>query len=318
MIKYWPNQQGIDLNKAVINIFYYIDNKLINNLSNNTKYVLHIDILDNYNKYKIMRIVLQEFKFLLLDLVELNLPLNDILEMKSQILIDLIEQAKQKFLQVKDLYYNKTYSIENNYIKNIYLQQNLLIEYLLIYFLFGSSFISCNRFPFNKLYTPQEHVQILLENFIIQLSNLVIFYFFDQLHELPKMQAVLKKYNLCNTNYLATRSIAIFKNNLIFQNISEFYIEQPKNIYNSKYRIFLISSQGIITKYIFISRINDLKKLSKIQLFLLLFLEIQDILIPKIENILLITTKIIFYTLINLLGNSFLILIRILIGHIPK
>lgn len=318
MIKYWPNQQGIHLNKAVINIFYYIDNKLLNNLTNNTKYFLYIDILNNHNRYEIMRLVLQEFKLLLLDLVELNLPLNDILNMKSQILLDLTEQVQKKFVQHQKIYLYRHYYNQSNYIKNTNLQQNFLLEYILIYFLFGSSFISYRSFPFNNLYTPQEHVQILLENFLIQLSNLIIFYFIDQIHELPYLQYLLQKYKLCNTNYFAIRSLAIFKNNLIFQNITEFYLEQPKTIYNSKYKVFLISSQGIITKYIFISRVNDLHKLSKIQLFLLLFFEIQDILIPKIENILLITTKIIFYTLLNLFGNSLIILARILIRHIPK
>ena len=318
MIKYWPNQQGISLNKNVINIFYYIDKKLLNDLSNNTKSFLYIDILNNCNKYTIMRIILQEFKLLILDLVELNLPLDDIISMKSQIIIDLTEQAQKKFIKKKSLYFYKDYVNPNTYIKNIYLQQNLLIEYILIYFLFGASFIPNNTFPFNHLYTPREHVQILLENFIIQLSNLLIFYILDKMNGLPYTQNTLYTYKLCNANYLATRSIAVFKNNLIFQNITDFYLGQPRAIYSSKYKVFLISSQGIITKYIFVSRINDLQKLSKIQLFLLLFIEIQDIIIPKIENSLLVTTKIIFYTLINVFGNSLILLIRVIINQIKN
>nr|QCI04946.1 hypothetical protein [Callithamnion tetricum] len=318
MIKYWPNQQGIRLNKTVINIFYCINKKLINNLTNNTKCFLYIDILDSNNKHKIMTIVLQEFKLLLLDLIELNLPLHDILNMKSQIILDLTEQAQKKFITKKELYFNNNQLNPKSYIKNIYLQQNLLIEYILIYFLFGSSFIPYEIFPFNNLYTPQEHVQVLLENFIIQLSNLIIFQVLDPINELTHIQYILQKYKLCNTNYLATRSIAVFKNNLDFQSITEFYLDQPRAIYSSKYKVLLISSQGIITKYIFISRIHDLQKLSKIQLSLLLLLEIQDIIIPKIENSLLITIKIIFYTFINVCGNSLIILIRVLINQIKN
>lgn len=318
MIKYWPNQQGISLNKNVINIFYHIEKKLLSNLSNNTKCFLYIDILNNYNKYIIMRIILKEFKLLILDLVELNLPLDYIVNMKSQIIIDLTEQAQKKLIRHKDSYLYKNYLNSDTYIKNIYLQQNLLIEYILIYFLFGSSFIPNNIFPFHNLYTPKEHVQILLENFIIQLSNLLVFYILDPINGLPYNQNTLYKYKLCNATYLATRSIAVFKNNLSFQNITDFYLGQPRAIYSSKYRVFLISSRGIVTKYIFISRINDLQKLSKIQLFLLLFLEIQDIIIPKIENSLLVTTKIIFYTLINVFGNSLILLIRVLINQIKN
>lgn len=318
MMKYWPNKQGINLNQAVINILNDTNNKFVNHLNNQTTYYLYIDILDTYNKHKLIQIIIQELKFLLLDLTELNLPRNTIINMKSKILIDLQEQCVAKFIAKKDFSCNNNSIYNNKYLQHMYLQQQLLIEYILIYFLFGASFISYYTFTFNNLYTPYEHVQILLENFIIQLSNLIIYHLIEAINEFNDIYNILNKYKLCNTNYLSTRSIAIFKNNLKLQNIKEFYINQPKEIYNSKYKVFLISSHGIICKYIFISRINDLQKLSKVQLFLLLFLEIQDLVIPRIENTLLIVVKIIFYTLINLLGNSLLIIIRILINQIKS
>ncbi len=124
------------------------------------------------------------------------------------------------------------------------------------------------------------------------------------------MISFLSNYRLCNNNYISTRSIALFKNKLIWQNLIYLYINQPKIIYNSRYQVWLISSNGLITKYIYASRVDDFIKLTKTKLVFLILIEIQDLLIPKIEKLLLILSKLTLYIIINILGNSTIFVVR--------
>ena len=100
--------------------------------------------------------------------------------------------------------------------------------------------------------------------------------------------------------------------------VSTVYIQKPKEIYSSRYKVWLISSQGLVAKYIAITRLDDCTQLSNIQLVFILFLEIQDIIIPKIEKLLLILSKIIIYIFINFLGNSIIFCIRTILSGIYK
>nr|YP_009326596.1 hypothetical protein [Membranoptera platyphylla]AMJ16853.1 hypothetical protein [Membranoptera platyphylla] len=327
MIKYWPNKQSIELNNSIVDLFYNIRKKFIYNLSNQTKHYLYIDILNNLYKKKLFIITIEELEKLILDIVELNLNIKNLKRLNYQILCDFINKTSNIFIkninkQKYNIYIKKQkrrqYIYNNNYYSLLAIEHNLLAENLLIYLLFGSSHIDENVFMFNRFYTPYKHVQILLENFILQISNLIINNLCNKFISLPEAIYFLKKNKLCNHSYISTRSIALFFNNLNWQNLIYLYINQPKSIYNARYQVWLMSSRGIITKYIYSSRLKDFNKISKTKIILLFFLEFKDFLIPKTENFLNIIIKYIIYIIINLFSNIIILAIRIIIYYIHK
>ena len=182
--------------------------------------------------------------------------------------------------------------------------------------IFGSSSITSKLFVFNQLNTPKEHVSILLENLIIQISNLVVYTILDNLQSLAKITSFIQNYSLCNISYMSIRSLALFRNSLVIQNLVYMYIYKPKEIYNSRYKVWLISSHGLISKYISIARIDDFSKLSNMQLAFILFIEVQDLLIPQLEKLLLILSKVILYVFISFLGNSIIFCTRVVLSAI--
>lgn len=323
MIKYWPNKESIDLNHAVVNLFITTKKKFIYNLSNNTNYYLYIDLLNNTNKERLFRITLKELEKLILDIIQLNPNKNQLTKLSYKILFNITNKISKKFLYLINQDNNIYLSKINN--KNIYKynylvakENNLLINNLLIYFIFGASLIDDKLFIFNKLYTPHKHVQILFENFIIQTSNLTLYYIFHQSSSLSQIIKFIQNNQLSNYSYLSTRSIILFLNNLNWQNIIYKYINQPKAIYSSRYQVWLISNEGIITKYIYTYRLEDIKKMGYTKTFFLCCLEIKDILIPKIEKIIIIIGKYFLYILINLLGNIMILIIRAVISYLQK
>nr|QCI05423.1 hypothetical protein [Crouania attenuata] len=320
MIQYWPQKQGIILNNAVAQLLKNTKIKLDKSIFNKTNHLLYLDIIDHYTKRHLFQIVITQLEYLLLDIIELNLKSHTIKHLKYKILKDIINKTTLEFAQ-NNIYLKKNKNIPFDtqiYPKHLLLNNHLLIDYLLNYLIFGASNIQDSVFMFDLKFTPQNHVKILLENFIIEITNLIAQNILDQIADTSLTLNLLNQNKLCSLHYISSRSLAMFKNNLFWQNVSITYIYQPKEIYSSKYRVWLFSDKGLIKKYIFLSRSQDINKLNKIQIFFLLFLEIQDIVIPQLENIFLITTKILIYIIVNVLGNSLLILIRTILSQIKK
>jgi len=315
MIKYWPKQQSFELNNAVASLFSYTKYKFSYSLlQNKTKDILPIDIIDSYHKSKLFITILQEIEILILDIIELNLNIENINLLNHKILCDLIDRSLTNFFlnkQTKTKITNYKYS--SYYINILFFEHRLLLENLLIYLIFGSNYINNTLFAFENTKTPQAHVSILLENLIIQIGNLAIIQLIENLQSLSQTINFLIENRLCHSSYISIRSIVLLRNNLILQNLIYKYINQPKAIYNARYKVWLLSSQGIICKYIYTSRLDDIYKLSKLKRIFLLILEIQDILYPKLAQFLSILGKILLYILIKIVGNTLIFFIRTIV-----
>nr|YP_009244340.1 hypothetical protein Gvag_132 [Gelidium vagum]AMK96582.1 hypothetical protein Gvag_132 [Gelidium vagum] len=323
MTRLWPTNSGTDLNNEVAYLFFNIKNKFSNNLVNYTNFFLYIDLLNIHSKQILLKSILDELEVLILDVVELNLSPKNIKALNYKIVCDLIKKSKRRFLKcladtkglfVKGICLNSF--IEDNYLSVIISEYKIIIQNLLIYIVFGSSSIQDTSLGFTCISTPSSYVAILLETSLIQLSNLVLYLVLDNYTSLLQISTFLNKYKLCNPCYLSIRSLAYFKNALAYQNLIYLYIDYPKSIYNSRYRVLLISSHGIIAKYIYSSRFEDMLNLSTGQFFTVFFIEIQDLIIPKVEKILLILGKIILYVFINLCSNFFILIIKIITSRL--
>nr|YP_009546379.1 hypothetical protein [Gelidium gabrielsonii]AYO27727.1 hypothetical protein [Gelidium gabrielsonii] len=323
MTRLWPTNSGTDLNNEVAYLFFNIKNKFSNNLVNYTSFSLYTDLLNIRSKQVLFESFLDELEILILDIVELNLSPENIKALNYKIVCDLIKKSKKRFLEslvdtksIFKKYIPLNLFMEDNYFSLIISEYKIIIQKLLIYIVFGSSAIQDNSLGFTYASTPSSYIAILLETSLIQLSNLVLYLVLDSCTSLLQISAFLNEYKLCNPCYLSIRSLAYFKNVLTYQNLIYLYIDYPKSIYNSRYRVLLISSHGIIAKYIYSSRFEDMINLSTGQFFTILFIEIQDLIIPKLEEILLILGKIILYIFINLCSNSFILIIKIITSRL--
>nr|YP_010471002.1 hypothetical protein N4M48_pgp190 [Synarthrophyton patena]UVF62831.1 hypothetical protein [Synarthrophyton patena] len=319
MTKYWPNRQSINLNIAVANLFVQTYQRFSCKLLNKTPINLPIDILDNYIRKELFIDILIELEILIIDIIELNLDIKNIKILNHKILYDIINKAIKNF--VHKLKYQNNYNLINHkssYNKLLFNEHKLLIQNLLIYLIFGANAIDKKTFQFYRLKTPFNHVKLLLENAIIQISNIVIFNLLDNFPSIETISEFLIINNLCNYNNASIRSISHFRNNLVSYNWANRYIYYPQNIYCCRYKIWLLSSKGIFYKYIYINRSHEYLKLSKIQLCLILYLELQDFIIPKINSLIIILGKFIVYISIEIIGKGFRLCFKNIIQKINQ
>nr|YP_009541644.1 hypothetical protein [Synarthrophyton chejuense]AYR05653.1 hypothetical protein [Synarthrophyton chejuense] len=319
MTKYWPNRQSIDLNIAVANLFVKTYQKFSYKLSNKTQINLPTDILDKYIKQQLFVEVLKELEILVIDLIELNLTIKDIKKINHKILYDIVNKILTNFInQLNKQTHYQSINNYSSYNKLLFSEHQILIQNLLIYLIFGSNAMDTKTFQFYKLKTPLNHVKLLLENAIIQIGNLVIFNLLESFKSIQEMSEFLTRNNICCYNHTSIRSLSRFRNNLVSYNWANLYIYYPENIYCCRYKIWLLSSQGIVYKYIYINRSYEYLKLSKTQLCLILYLELQDFILPKINTLIIILGKFIVYISVQIIGKGFQLCFKNIIKKINQ
>jgi len=317
-LEYWPNTSSMQLNYSMINLFININKKLENKLQNRTKFYLYIDILNDLYKKKLFTITTKEMKNLILDIIEANIRPNYLKKINYKILYDFTNRITKIFLFSIDKKYKRKNLNIYSYNQLFFIERELIFDSLLIYLIFGSAYINNDIFPFNKFYTPYKHVEILFENFILQISNYIIASIVNSFLSINDFIYFLKGNNICNNNYISIRSIAFFMNNVNVQNILYKYLNRPKAIYNAYNNIWLISSVGIVSKKIYLYKIGKYNNISNIDILILFLFEIQDLFLPKIEKYMIILLKYFTYIIISIFSNFIILIIKTILYYIPK
>ena len=265
-------------------------------LNNQTNNYLPIDILDSSTKKRLFIETLIEIEILVLDLTEINLDALNIKKLLNQIILDLIKKITYNFTQELHDTNKFTYIKSNTVYNQLFIKEHSLSIYqILLYLLFGANIINKQIFPFYYLTTPFNHVRLLFENIIIQLSNIVILNLLEYHNSIQRLSEFLIKNRICHHKYQSIRAISLFRNNLVSYYWLYNYIYYPYSIYCCSYKTCIFSRKGIICKSIYLNRINKYNQLSKYQLISILYLEIQDFIIPKIHYIILLIGQLILY-----------------------
>nr|YP_009369813.1 hypothetical protein [Boldia erythrosiphon]ARO90501.1 hypothetical protein [Boldia erythrosiphon] len=223
---------------------------------------------------------------------------------------------KKKFF-LKEIISNSVYNFLSFYLDEetiiLLLQQYSYSDYLtsldlvlwteVCYLLFFSSSDKINR-SIDKFYLSQELFQeqmfVLLENYIIKIANSIFRVFLNYSQSLSNFLSIA-----CGQYYLSQKKFRYLKNNLLVNDLLDFYIYSPKLIYENRYVIFNFNSSNIISRSIYCSRDQELIKLSSIQLLIIVYFELQDLFFPKIKIFVYLLGKILMYILTYLFGTIF-------------
>nr|YP_009314646.1 Hypothetical protein ycf55 [Neoizziella asiatica]SCW23101.1 Hypothetical protein ycf55 [Neoizziella asiatica] len=313
MITYWPSQAGTQLNQQVSGLFKKIYIKLNYNLYNKTSQILSIDIVNSYVKKELFKVILLELEILLLDITELDVSIKDLEVLNKRVLVDLINKSLLSFQQILNIEISQEHidkSSTSTLYRRIILEHQLLLQNLLIYLIFGTSGDQTETylFPNNKI--PVQHVEILLDNLVIQIADLIFYILINADHSMIDLFYFLKVHKICRNTYVSARSIATFKNNLVWNKYLCYYLQQPRIIYNNRYQVWIFSTKGLHCQYIYAYREHDLQVLSSFQVFVIILLELQDFILPKIQSIFLLIGKVWIYIFRYAIMNSFKVILK--------
>ncbi len=121
--------------------------------------------------------------------------------------------------------------------------------------------------------------QFLLENLLIQVACAVMQ---PVLNRYPDVETL--KRNLYQRRIISTRDITRFRNDLSWRYRWDALVNEPKAIFESEYRLFALTPDGLRTHAIYAPRREELEQLSGLQYAMTLALEARDAIAPRLRS----------------------------------
>ncbi len=280
-----PSLSGVVSDSSV---FQNTLNKIQTNLNNKTEIPLEIDVLQTSKARILLTIILTQFQQLIEQLRYSEITLNQLPENLADLLNPLWQNASLTFLS-KFFLANSAYTLDD--LKDILeedqqvIQEEILdkipfLDELFAYLLFGTP-LSIQGVNYRSE-SPEsiEKAEKLLQNVMIRLANAVMIFILNNFSE----QEIIKS-QLYKDQLLSSREIAKFRNELSWQYRLNQYWETPKDIFEDRYRIYALDTQGIHSLFFYCPRQAQLKQLQGVPWLVTIILEIRDATAPRFRSV---------------------------------
>jgi DNA-binding NarL/FixJ family response regulator len=282
-------------------------NKLQFSLNNVSNVPLEIDILREDKKRELLYLILQRLAQQLDELREAQITINQLVDLKNVILKDLWQTTVidffGKFSQIR--LGDRHIEIVNVLLQNpVIIQTEILNKIpvsteLFAYFLFQTDLqVDNNYYPAGSS-EANSQAEVILENLLIQVANGVIQPLLNYLADVEQI-----KQNFYDRKLISTREIERFRNDLSWKYRLDKYVNEAKEIFESRYELFVFAPRGIATISIYAPRREELAQLSGIPLVVTLLLEFRDAIAPRLQSLLAFFGSGIVFVLTQIVGRG--------------
>ena len=284
--------------------------KLQSGLTNLTELPLEIDILREDKKRELLYLALRKLEDLLSELRYSQLDPNQLPEKRELVLLDLWQAMLVDFFGKYYTVRLRTQSGETDIeVIEVLLRDAAVVQVaildkipgvieLLQHLLFELP-LSVDSRPYPSG-NPESlaRAELLLENLVIQLANAVMQ---PLLNHFASVETI--KSNFYDRRLLSSREIERFRNNLSWRYRIERLYREPKQIFESQYKLFTLTGRGIRQTLIYAPRTTELSELAGLPYAVTLMLETRDAVAPRIRATL------------SFVGNSFVYVLTELVGR---
>jgi DNA-binding NarL/FixJ family response regulator len=276
-------------------------------LQNVTDIALEIDILRVEKKRELLYLILQKLAEVLDELRSSQVEIHQISELKHTILRDLWQTVTTEFFGkfARVNIGENTIEIVSVLLQDVDVVQAEILNYIPLFSDFLSYLIFQNDWYIdNAIYSADStearaNALMILENIIIQIANSVVQ---PLLNRLADVESIKKDYY--DRQFISTREIERFRNNLSWKYRLRNYYSEPQAIFESRYEIFVFAPRGIAKTSIYASRRNELLKLKGIPLFVTLTLEFRDAVAPRVQSLLSFVGSGVVFVLTQVIGRG--------------
>lgn len=288
-------------------VFEDVFRKLQGPLENVSDLALETDILRDDRKRELFYLVLRQIEDTLEDLRQAQVLPGQLPERMPAILRDIWQAVITDF-------FGRYYTLEVDQLErpvvNTLLQDEATVQSTLltplpeVSALFGHLLCQESLMVDGGAYlatTPEalNRSRELLENLVLQLGNSVIQPLLNYFADVES----IKKY-LYQRRIMSTRDIERFRNELSWRYRWDRLINEPKAIFESQYRLLVLTARGIQTRYIYAPRRSELEQLSRVQLGVTLAIEARDAVAPRLRNAIAFVGSGIVYVLTDVIGRG--------------
>ncbi|MEL4897209.1 DUF3685 domain-containing protein [Crocosphaera sp. Alani8] len=274
--------------------------KVQQNLDNSTQCLLEIDILNYQSKKEVLIIVLKQFNRIISDIKFIEN--NNVKLSKSGNNLSIIARLwRESALIFLTKYCNDGEKLILEDIEIIIEENEELVSREILdkipYFAELFNFILLENESNRK--EVDKPIEKIMHNTIIQVANgimsLILNYFSDN-EEVKK--------TLYNMEIASSREIAKFRNQLAWEYRKQEYWGEPKDIFESQYRLFFFAEKGIDFAIIYSPRQQELNSLRGLQWSVTVLLETRDAIAPLLRSLVGTVGKALVYVLTQVIGKA--------------
>ncbi|MGK7917735.1 MAG: DUF3685 domain-containing protein [Prochloraceae cyanobacterium] len=272
---------------------------------------LEIDILQADKKRELLYLVLNQVKKVS-DRIQISQKSYEQLAAEIEIIVrDLWKEPSRDFFCK---YYPQTAETNKYDLINRLLEEDVIIQAELLdkiplvlelfaYLIYKKPLIVNNvAYRSSDSFTSLESIkipEILIQNLIIQIANGVMVMI---LNNFSAVEAI--KQNLYDKRFISSREIARFRNKLSWRYRQEKYFEEPKSIFESKYRLLFFNGKSIKKMFVYAPRQEELDQLSGIPWLTTIALETRDSIAPLLRSVVAFVGNGLVYVLTQVIGRG--------------
>ena len=147
-------------------------------------------------------------------------------------------------------------------------------------------------------FASEGFIEALIENIILEISNCVIYYSSINFSSIYAFRQIVYR-----AKFLSLRNFERFKNNLNWKLIAKNYVQRPIDLYNSRYEILILRSNGIHSRIIYANRSKEIVLLNNFSLLPIILVELKDFVVSRIDETIYVFSKIARFTLTKFFGK---------------
>jgi len=281
--------------------------KLHSGLSNFTDTPLEIDILRLDRKQELFYLILRKFEDLLQELRFSQIQPAQLREKRSLILVDLWEAVATEFF---GKYYTVTLPSGAVEVVAVLLQDAVIVQEaildkiplipeLLAHVLMQMPLL-VDSTPY-AVGNPESlsRAENILDNLLIQTANAVLQ---PLLNHFATVEGI--KQTFYDRRLISNRAIEQLRNNLSWYYRLNRYVGEPRDIFESQYRLWVLQGGGIQHLTIYAPRTEELTQLTGVQYAVTLTLEARDAIVPRLQTAFLILGRGVVYVLTEVIGRG--------------
>ncbi|MEM9543791.1 MAG: DUF3685 domain-containing protein [Cyanobacteria bacterium P01_E01_bin.42] len=280
-------------------------NKIQLGVRNQTKLTLELDILQPDKRQELLYLTVRQFQEVLEELRFLKVTREELLSRIDLFLGELWQKTTVEFVSkyypadrddvaIVDLVRQNSLAIADNQLQRI-----PLVFELLDYLLYDGAIAIDNVNYRHESPEAKARAADLLDNLTIDIARGTIQFLLNQFAEEDAI-----KYTLYDRNFISSREIARLRNELSWQFRQDRYFQEPKAIFESRYRLLVFEGSQIQMKSISAPRLQDLEALQGIPFIVTLALETRDALAPRIRAVIAFVGRGVVYILTQVIGRA--------------
>jgi hypothetical protein len=282
-------------------------------LRNNTTTPWEIDVLQENRQRELLYLILNKIRKVVDELRFLQINASELALRQTFLVSGIWEEATREFISLHSLVngrdtdeaINALLSEDREIVQAEILEKIPFVLDLLTYLVYEKELmIDRVEYRANALETI-DRAEILLQNLIHHLANGVMAVILNHFSESES-----SKQQLFRPEFLSSREIAKMRNELSWKYRRERYWLEPKEIFESEYRLFRYRDGEIEPTYFYAPRQEELNRLTGIPWLVSIALEARDALSPRLRAIFSVLGKGVVYLLIQVIGRGIGLIVR--------